>query len=101
MRHLRLMSIRQAIPYPQDFILPLLLLVVLVLGACSTSVQADQGLPPPIILGDTSPAYLDVTTSISIGGYDRSTRSSSEIAVQFFSHTAPGRLVSFQNGEML
>ena len=94
MRPTRLTGIRQAIPH-------LLLLAVLVLGACGTSVQTDHGLPPSITLADTSPTYLDVTAGITIGGYDSSTRSITEIAIQFFSHAAPGRLVSFQKGEML
>lgn len=72
--------------------------LTLLLVSCASTVQQDQGVPPPITLADTSPDALQATVGITIGGYTASSRGTTEIAIQFMSQ---GHLVMFQNGEAL
>jgi hypothetical protein len=46
--------------------------VTLLLVSCASTAQQDQGVPPPIMLADTSPDALQVTVGITIGGYTAS-----------------------------
>ncbi len=77
--------------------------LLFLLAGCTNDVHpgqgvSDHGVPAPIILTDTSPTHLSVAIGVTIGGYDATSRDTTEIAIQFLYN---GRLVQFTKGETL